>query len=57
METQSNLKEKELIFIKYQNEVIFNNMCKYREENVKLKAIIVKMSSRIAELEEKQKYI
>jgi hypothetical protein len=44
-------------FDQYQKGILVNKLKKYKEENIELKLIIIKLSSRIAELERNNRYI
>ena len=52
-----NLEEIDKMFVEYQRDVLIKNLKKYKEENIELKAIIIKLASRIVELERNNKYI
>jgi len=45
------------MFVEYQRDVLIKNLQKYKEENIELKAIIIKLASRIVELERNNRYI
>jgi hypothetical protein len=52
-----NLEEIDKMFVEYQRDVLIKNLQKYKEENIELKAIIIKLASRIVELERNNRYI
>jgi len=52
-----NLEEIDKMFVEYQRDVLIKKLQKYKEENIELKAIIIKLASRIVELERNNKYI
>jgi hypothetical protein len=52
-----NLEEIDKMFVEYQRDVLIKKLQKYKEENIELKAIIIKLASRIVELERNNRYI